>query len=122
MVENSAIKTSLLRTDMFNKLKYLNKILIQRLKFFSRESRKRSYIIKKIGALLVSIQIQICLEKSSPLSGFEPMTSVVPSLCATDRAIQAWTPRQKNSTGVEVEGGGGSTVGYFRKCSAKIDF
>ena len=48
----------------------------------------------RIGAFLVSIQIQFFLEKSSLLPGFEPTTSVVPSGCATNWAIQAWIPTQ----------------------------
>ena len=49
------------------------------------------YILELCMCIQIQInQLIVFIEKLSPLSGFEPRTSRVPSRCATNWAIQAW--------------------------------
>ena len=53
--------------------------------------QRDEYILELNIRIQIQInQLLIFIEKFSPLPGFEPQTSRVPSWCATNWAIQAW--------------------------------
>ena len=88
-------KVSIACIHVFGIFHFLMLALLRRLSFlttFYGLYFSHHYTYNKLQSFTcwTSVGSFICIEKLSPLPGFEPRTSRVPSRCTTNWAIQAW--------------------------------